>query len=96
MFREWNKLSSRLKNSLDYEDFVLNYNLSIPQIHNYYSHQTYIDKIYLSFRMKNSLLQSDKYKMGLSDSINVSTVQHINKKLCFIIFLFAQNILIWE
>ncbi len=67
MFREWNKLSKEIKQSKDYDEFITLINIHKNKEINYYSYESYVDKINLSFRMKNSLLQGDKYKMGYSD-----------------------------
>ena len=70
MFREWNKLPEDIKEIDNYEDFKTKLLLKMKlQNMNHYSYETNTDKIYLSFRMKNSLLQSDKYKMGMSENI---------------------------
>ena len=78
MFREWNKLPSTIKNTGNYEDFKnLLKNQQDININNY-TYENYQDTIYLSFRMQNSLLQSDKYKMGISENnlcINCPTGQ---------------------
>ncbi len=69
MFREWNKLPEDIKEIDNYEDFKTKLLLKMKlQNMNHYSYETNTDKIYLSFRMKNSLLQSDKYKMGMSEN----------------------------
>ncbi len=68
MFREWNKLSDNVKSSQNYEDFftALNYNKNSTE--NNYTYDSCIDTVYLSFRMKNSSLQSDKYIMGMTET----------------------------
>ncbi len=68
MFREWNHLPQNIKNTENYEDFKES--LLKTQIKNYdnYNYETYWDTIYLSFRMKNSLLQAEKYKMGMTET----------------------------
>ncbi len=68
MFRQWNVLSVDIKNTENYEDFKEKLNLSQQKNYNNYEYETYTDTVYLSFRMKNSLLQSDKFKMGMSDT----------------------------
>ncbi len=66
MFRERNKLDNHIKNSKSYEEFETLLDVNKIQHENYYTYDSYTDIILLSFRMKNSLLQSDKYKMGMS------------------------------
>lgn len=77
MFREWNKLPNTIKNSTNYEDFISQLK-STDYYCNNYTYENYLDTIYLSFRMKNSFLQSDKYKMNMTDTnicINCPTRQ---------------------
>ncbi len=69
MFRDWNKLPEDLKAENNYEDFKVKLIANRKEIIiNHYNYDTETDRIYLSFRMKNSLLQSDKYKMGMSET----------------------------
>ncbi len=68
MSRQWNSLPSIIKNSETYEDFKSLLNTKQVKTYNNYTYESYYDIIYLSFRMKNSLLQSDKFKMRMTET----------------------------
>ncbi len=70
IFREWNKLSNEIKKIQNIEDFRVLIENNNFQEENSHTYDSYIHTVFLSFRMKNSLLQADKYKMNYSNSNN--------------------------